>query len=174
MKPEIFMDDFERTQLGDELYSCIGRALTISTRFEAMCKTLNSLLQVKSNRGSLESEEEIQLLVNKIYKKNLATHINTITKGKGNDDLRKILDDARIARNEIAHEISLGLDGCIDLIPESEIKALIAKLKQLIVTIAIADKIVSFVISIITHELIPNSDFLESYEDRMTSWVADN
>ncbi len=36
-----------------------------------------------------------------------------------------------------------------------------------------ADKIISLIVSIITHELIPNGDFLESYPDRLSSWVID-
>ena len=34
MKPEIFLDEFERTEWGDEVFGVVGRGLTFATRFE--------------------------------------------------------------------------------------------------------------------------------------------
>ena len=177
MKPDVFMDDFGRTIYGDDLYSIIGRALTVSTRFEAMCKMLNTMFHVKSKHGILESEEQISVLVNKIRSSPLARHIKEIAKVNKNaigfDGLRDLLDAARIARNEIAHEITLGLDMCIDSIEEDKITDLKIELEKSIKSIAQADKIISLIVSIVTHEPIPSGDFLESYPDRLKSWVID-
>ena len=171
MKPEIFMDDFERTLYGDNLYSIIGRALTISSRFEATCKSFNALIHVKSESINLEPEEEIQKKVDKMHKLPLAKHICEIT-----GDFKclfKILDEARKARNEIAHEITLDLDQCIDSIPKDAIMYLKSRLQELIEIIAEADKIISNLISKLTNDPLPNSDFLKAYSNRIKHWVMD-
>lgn len=171
MEPDIFMDDFERTLYGDDFYSVVGRALTISVRFEALCKSLNTLLKLKSEHETLESEEDINEVVKAINGLGLQNQIDQIAKGRRNKELRNILNDAKDARNEIVHEIALGLDRHIDSIPQAETDSIKTRLKQLIEDIAIADKIVSFIASKISNEPIPCKEFLESYSDKIKCWV---
>jgi hypothetical protein len=171
MKPDIFMDDFERTVWSDAHYAAIGRALTFATRFEALCKTLNTMLSVKSERSSLDSEDDIRYFVECIYKCSLAQHITSIA---GDENILKfVLNNARIARNKIAHEITLGLDRSIDSIPEPYVQNLMIQLKEIANTIAEADRIVSLISSIVTHENVPNHEFLEEYTKLIEKWVTD-
>jgi hypothetical protein len=170
MKPDIFMDDFERTVWADAHYAAIGRALTFATRFEALCKTLNAMLSVKS-KNFLDSEDDIRDFVEHIYKCSLAQHITSIA---GNENtLSLILNNARIARNEIAHEFTLGLDRSIDSIPEPYVQKLMERLKELAKSLAEADRIISLILSVVTHEYIPNREFLEDYPQLIEKWVTD-
>lgn len=38
MNPDLFIDDFERTENSDALHAILGRSLIVATRFDAMCK----------------------------------------------------------------------------------------------------------------------------------------
>jgi len=165
MKPDIFMDDFERTMCGNAHYSAIGRALTIATRFESLCKVLNTMLGVKEDRNVLESEEDVQRFVTRFYNQRLAKHITSIAAGE--DQFRTLLDKARLARNEIAHDITLGLDRMIDNDPE-----LIERLRILIDDLAKADRTLSFILSILTNEHLPVPEFLEKYPMLVQEWVT--
>jgi len=168
MKPEIFMDDFERTAWGDAVYSMLGRALTISTRFESLCRTLNVLLSVKENVNILDSEEDVEELVSKMWKLKLAKHISSIATESA---LKVVLDKGRSARNEIAHQLALGLDRCIDTLPSGDIDYLIYRLRELIKDLGEADRVVSLVASVVTNEHMPSPDFLKKYPALIEKWV---
>lgn len=170
MKPDIFMDDFERTEWGDAHFAAIGRALVFATRFESLCKSLNVILGVKENRSVLESEDETQSFVNRIHKRCLAEQISSIV-GKI-EDLKDILDKARRARNEIVHKLTLGLDRCIDSLLETDVKYLMERLQELVVILAEADRIISFISSLETNEHIPSPEFLKNYPEKVREWVT--
>jgi hypothetical protein len=171
MKPEIFMDDFERTVWGDAYYSVIGRALTFATRFDSSCRELNVLLGVKQNIYILESKEEIIKLVNRLHKLRLVQHISSIAGDE--NELKKILDKGRCGRNEIAHDLTRGLDRCIDTLPNKHINNLMDRLRNLIIELAEADRAVSLITSILTHEPLPSPEFLTKYPSLIEKWVME-
>lgn len=171
MKPEIFMDDFERTIWGDANYAIIGRALTLSARFEGMCRALSALLDAKDDKNVLESEEGIDRFVKKLEKRLLFQHINAIA--RDNTELREILTKGRIARNEIAHTITLGLDRCIDLLPNDYIEELMQQLRASIKELAEADRAISFISTVLSSEQLPTDDFLKKYPYLVEEWVME-
>ena len=59
MKPDIFMDDFERSEWSDSHHAVIGRLLAFASRLEAMVKTVSAFVGVKKNRSILDSERDI-------------------------------------------------------------------------------------------------------------------
>ena len=72
------MDDFERTEDGDSLFSSIGCALTVATRFESNCRGLAAILQMKSSQGAvLESKEALKKFSDKLQKRTLKAHIES-------------------------------------------------------------------------------------------------
>lgn len=170
MKPEIFMDDFERTEDGDRLFSSLGRALTLATRFESNCRGLAAILQMKANSSAvLETDEALKEFSEKLYKRTLDHHIKSSVVAES--ELHKLLNRARIARNEIAHELPLGLcsqEG-LDRLGED----VDAGIKELVATIAEADRAVCFVLTDITNDHMPTNEFLKSYVDRATAWVCE-
>jgi hypothetical protein len=171
VKPDIFMDDFERTVWADAHYAAIGRALVFATRFDAGCKTLNIMISVKNKKALLNTEDDIQSFVNRLFKLHLAEHIKTIAGDK--KKLKTILDKARLARNEIAHEITLGFDRCIDNLPKKAVQNMMKRLKKLIRSLAEGDRAISLISSIVTHECPPNPKFISEYPQLIEKWVTD-
>lgn len=170
MKPEIFMNSFERTHYGDSIYSSIGRALTVSTRFENNCKMLAVILELKDN-PSFDDEEIFNEFVQKLYNKRLFDDIQRIL--KVSKDLGDALNVARISRNEIVHELTKGLDSTLDSLPKDDIKNFDSRLIKLIENISLGDLITSYILSVITKERIPNIQFLNNYRNRILEWVMD-
>ncbi len=66
----IFIEDFERSESSDEIFSIIGRALIIATRFDSMCKTLALSIDLKFPALLREmSVKDFDFLVEKTLKK---------------------------------------------------------------------------------------------------------
>lgn len=164
------MDNFERTHNGDSIFSSIGRALTISTRFETNCKMLAVNLQLKENK-LFEDEKEFKHFVNVLYKKRLFEDIEIIV--NITEDYSDILHKARNSRNEIAHELTKGLDNTLDFLPKDEVKRLDSTMIELIENISAGDLVISFLLSVITKEPIPNIKFLRAYRNEILQWVMD-
>lgn len=170
MKPEIFMNNFERTSYGDSIYSSIGRALTIATRFETNCKMLAVILQLKEKK-LFEDEEEFNRFINALYKKRLFEDIEIIE--NNTEDYNGILHKARASRNEMAHELTKGLDTILELLPKDEIKRMDSRMIELIENISAGDIIISYLLSVVTNETIPNIKFLKAYRNEILQWVMD-
>ncbi len=171
MKPDTFMNDFERTDWADAHYSVIGRALTFALRFEGLCKALNVLIGIKENRGILDSEEEVAKFVNNLHNRRLIQHVISIA--RDDSELQIILNKGRLARNEIAHDIASGLDRCIDILEKKHIEDLMDRLRSLIIDLANADQAVSLITSIVTNEPLPPRDFLTEYPHFIEQWVME-
>jgi len=137
MKPDIFMDDFERTEWGDSIYSVVGRALTLATHFESRCRGLAAILKLKTTPSEiLESAAGIKELSRKLYRRSLSQHISSFAPCQ--DDFRRLLDRGRCARNDIAHEITLGMDDQDGLNRNEE--SLTDRIRELSRTLAEADR----------------------------------
>jgi hypothetical protein len=109
----------ERTEFSDELYGVIGRALAFATSFEMNCKAVQAVLGIKELRASGQGEQAIEDLCVAIENKALRRRIDNIIKevnkkGTAVGDLlewlRPKLEAARIARNEIAHDVTKGIE----------------------------------------------------------------
>lgn len=165
------MNEFERTHYSDDLYSAVGRTLTIATRFENNCKSLSLLLGMKSNKNFLSDDIEFNKLIKKLINQKLFDDINTIS---GNSkELSSILNLAREARNRIAHELTIGLDCLLDTLPKEKLCNLEADMNDIINKIAEGDLVTSFLITKLTNEVLPNNDFLTNYKDNIVQWVID-
>jgi len=165
------MNEFERTDWADSNYSIIGRALTIASRFEAICKALNTLIGLKENRDILDSEEEISKFVTSLKKPQLIHHVTAISQDQ--NELQRILNKGRLARNQIAHEITIGLDRSIDTLEEKDIESLMNRLRGHIIDLAEADRSISLITSIVSNESLPSSDFLKEYPQLIEKWVME-
>jgi len=164
------MDDFERTECADKVFAAIGRALTLATRFEASCRGLSAILRVKGpSNNILDSEQSLKQFSAKLYRMDLGQHIKYLAPSE--NKLWQLLNRARIARNEIAHEITLGLDGQSGL-AESE-NDRISRLRKLSHVIAEADRALCFALTVITGDYLPNNDILREYPNKATEWVCE-
>lgn len=169
MQPDIFMDDFERTVWGDSIYAAMGRVLTLAAHFESSCRGLVRILQLKTTSHEiLESPTGIKKLSDELYRRGLGRNISTFAPTQ--DDFRLLLDNARKARNEIAHEIASDMEGQEGL--ERNEEFFLGRIRELALTLAEADRAVCFALTVLTHDHMPNNDFLKKYPERVAQWVC--
>jgi len=169
MLSEIFMEDFERTEYSDYLHGVIGRSLIVATRFDSMCVTLSMAIELKRETISSKiSEEDFDDIVSKVISKDRSLN-NSILSLKQSNEISSILHSARNARNEIAHSLAKGLEGCIDIkVNETDF---IKEVSGLITKISDGDLMVSLLLLSFNNEPFPNSEFLLSYKDSIVNWV---
>lgn len=76
---------------------------------------------------------------------------------------------ARESRNEIAHSLTKGLEGCIDMKVDN--MTLINEIKRLIINIIYGDIIISILTNSFNKDPIPTIQALENYKNRVLEWV---
>ncbi|MGJ8690487.1 MAG: hypothetical protein ACSHXZ_13320 [Gammaproteobacteria bacterium] len=172
MNPDIFITDFERTENSDELHAILGRALIIATRFDSMCETAAIGLEFKKDAplAICMTEAQYSDYLQKLSSKyrSLNGNINSIGLP---EDISVILHDARKARNTVAHDLSKGLEGCLDTkIDESEF---IRQVSELVMDISYGDIAISYTLSLFNGDPCPNSQYISSYKDRIVQWVVE-
>ncbi len=170
MTQAIFIDDFERTGWGDGIYSILGRALSLAAHFESSCRSLAWILHLRVGpREIFESEELMKEFLKKLYDRPLKKHISQFAASQ--DDFRRLMDKGRYARNEIAHEIPMGMHDQSGLNHNEQY--FLKRIGQLAMILAEADRAVCYVLTEITNEHMPNNDFLKDYPDRVVKWVCE-
>lgn len=167
----IFIEDFERTENSDEIFGVIGRALVIATRFDSMCKTLACAIDLKFPAlfGEI-SDNDFDSLVDKALKKS-----STLDKSINNlglpSDLSVILHDARKARNAIAHDLAVGLEGCVDTKVDEHI--FLCEVSEYMFDLAHGDVFISILINQFNGEETILSELMPAYKDKIISWVIE-
>jgi hypothetical protein len=170
MTPAMFIDDFERTEWGDGIYSILGRALSLAAHFESSCRSLAGILHLRVGpREVFESEELMKEFLKKLHDRPLKKYISQFAPSE--DDFRCLMDKARYARNEIAHEIPVGMYDQSGLNHNEQY--FLKRIRELSMILAEADRAVCFVLTEITNEHMPNNDFLKNYPDRVVKWVCE-
>lgn len=172
MVSDIFISDFEITENTESIHAVLGRALIIATRFDSMCEAAAIALEIKKNTvlSSLMTEEEYEDRVKAILSKYRTLNGNIKSIGLPNE-FSVILHDARKARNNVAHELSKGLTGCLDRkIAEAD---LIKEVSELVLDIAFGDIAISYVISLFNKEPTPRIEYIESYKNSIVQWVIE-
>ena len=155
----------DTSQEVNDIFVKIGRALYVATRFESYCRTLNILLDLKSNvnKGelSLENDDQVNKFVNNILKSSLHKHIIFILElFHFNSDIPKLIFNAKNARNYIAHEITLGMEQST----ENDASFLEVKYKEIddsITKILDAEFIIINIIALATHDNLPPTNYIE-------------
>jgi hypothetical protein len=150
----------------------LGRALIVATRFEASVRSLALLVDVKATPEALASEDLMQGLVEAAWNRRLFKDLKRL--GLDKDEAAETLKAARLARNRIVHEISLGFDRCLDLLPATAVPDLERDLRALAQALAKGDRIVCALASIATNEHMPSRAFFDNYPDLIGKWVCDS
>lgn len=162
----LLMDDFERTEYSDGIHGVLGRALIYCSRFESICKSAAILKKIKLQRHVFDSKTCFEKIWQQFRPQSLGGAINSfLPKG----EKYSIFENARIARNEIVHEATLGFDRCLDQIGEKNISKDIDSLRSLISAIAAADFLICYLMSLETHEPVPM--YPEKYKDDVLKWI---
>lgn len=167
----IFIEDFERTESSDTLFGVIGRALVVATRFDSMCKTLAIAIDIKPPallRGIFEAD--FDSIVEKALRK-YSTLDKSITNLVLPSDRSLILHNARKARNAIAHDLAIGLEGCIDTKVDG--REFIAQISEYMFDLAHGEVLISILISEFNGEEPIRSDSIAAYIDKLVKWVIE-
>lgn len=186
MSPGIFFEDFERTENSDYLHGVFGRCLVIATRFDSMCVRMSKAIKIKeeiilrsiekihdeldteNNTKETRSDEEFNQLIEKMLSKYLSLD-KSIQTLNAPENLSEILHTARKSRNEIAHSLTKGLEGCID--SKIDKIMLIKDIEKLIGDIVDGDIIISTINSIFNKDPILNCQSLSQYKKNIIDWV---
>jgi len=169
--PDIFIENFERTEHSDYLHGVIGRSLIIATRFDSMCVNLSIATGLKNEIILRKfTEEDFDAVVNKATSKfrSLNDRIKSFKQPK---EISLILHRARVARNEVAHSLTIGFEGCID-INVDEVR-FISEVSDLISIIADGDIVISSLMSVFNNEPILSSKYLSGYKNKVVNWVVE-
>ncbi len=170
--------DFERTVFSDDTYAVIGRALAYAQKFEADCRALNALLRAKrivseeeSRELNFEDQAAYTAFVVEVYRQTLNKNIWQILQSlQLPSDTREALHLARSARNEIAHEICLGIQW--DVETDEGRKRLVGEISRSVRAIAEAHQLVLAITCALTREDLPALHYLNSYCDSVIEWVC--
>lgn len=170
----LFDMEFERTGFSDDTYAVIGRALSYTQKFEDDCRKLRLLLEAKAGKldsNLFEDEASFGKFVNALDRKVLHKQISEIV---GHlhlpDDVDKALQLARNSRNEIAHEICVGIQ--FDMETDAGRNRLVDQISVAIRRIAEAHLLVLAVVCLLTDEDLPHKDYLHAYCDRVVEWCC--
>lgn len=175
-----------RTCFSDECYGVIGRALAFATSFECNCWALEALTEMK--RGlDFPDEKSMAEFCKKLGKKLLGCRTKDITKllKKGAEslaekdmsclveflatELGEKLEDARKARNEIAHDLTKGIEHYAE--DDGGRKNIIKNVEKLVRRLAEADVEVYNLCRIITKE--PRFVDASGYCEAAVKWVCE-
>ena len=166
--------DFDRTAFSDDNYSVVGRALTLAQKFEGDCKALNSLFRTKSavETGELllDDEDAFTEFTIRLHKLSLGKHLHQLAQYSEITALTQVFDKARTSRNFIAHDLCLGIQRVVET--EEGRGALIRDVRQATRNISVAHLTVLILMAYQNDEVLPSSDYLQSYLDRVTDWVC--
>lgn len=178
--------EHERTWFSDECYGVIGRALAFATSFECNCWALEALTEIKSELDFSDEESMVEFC-RKLDKKFLGRRTKDITKNlkKGAETLAEKdmsclveflatnfgekLEDARKARNEIAHDLTKGIEHYAE--DNEGRKNLIKDVEKLVRRIAEADVEVYNLCRSITKE--PRFVDADRYCEAAVKWVCE-
>jgi hypothetical protein len=165
----------DRTVFSDDTYGMIGRALTFATRFESNCRALSILLGLKSKvmKGefSLSDQEHVAVFVKGLHKKILYEHMKSIKEHLNLDeDVYKLIYNAKDARNYLVHELTLGIEYNIETDQGRE--NVVNNLKETIIKIARADIFIICLMAAITNEELPCIS-VGSYINMVLKWVLE-
>jgi hypothetical protein len=107
-----------------------------------------------------------------VWKQKLHEHVGYLATLYGNESqLRDILDAARSARNEVAHDVTLGFEHWA--YDESLISEESTRIRELATILARADHLLSTIGSVLSKEPMLSREANRSYSERLVAWVCD-
>jgi hypothetical protein len=176
----LFEFSFERTYFSDDGYSIVGRALAYAVKFEDHCRALNILMSAMKQRRlrtfSFDDNASFQLFLNGLEKLTLNEHISQILRSLEPvegfpEDMVNQLHAGRTGRNQIVHEVCLGIEQ--DIETDGARERLIKHVSDAVRNVAEANSLVLLFTCGLTGEPVPTSQYLKAYPDRVVRWVCE-
>ena len=179
MRDSIFMEfPHERTVFSDENYAVLGRALAYATAFESVCRELSILNFVKAHVQDIQAREELSFeealiqAAGEIWDSRLRQHMSLVIQYfEPSVDVKTILTDAKAARNEIAHELSLGMSHWVET--DKGRHNLLKRVCELSMSVARGVVVLEFLSLFVSNEPLPSAAFISEYPKRIQEWIFD-
>jgi len=164
-----------RTEFSDDMYSMIGRALTVANRFESSCRALALLLGIRKQNSadgfSVTQRGHLESLVGAISRHKLFQQIETLVGHFGLPrDAKQLFHSARDDRNFIAHDLTLGIDRLAE--SEDYVKSMRADLAVRVERLAMVDLVVCLLMILETDATRPTTRFISDYAEKVKRWVC--
>jgi hypothetical protein len=170
--PDIFFLRFQDAPWSDPCFMSLGRLVALSQRVESHCRSLALHVKMRLAVPSpLKSEEALHAFCEDVWKQTLHANIAYLSRLCGSQaELYKILDEGRIARNEVAHSVALGFEHWA--YDESLISEKSARIRELATALARADHLLCTLDSFLSKEPMPTGERYRTYSDRLVTWVC--
>jgi len=170
--PDIFFLRFQDAPWSDPCFMSFGRLLALAQRVESHCHSLALHVKLRLAAPSpLESEEALHAFCEDVWKRTFHAHITYLSRLCGSEsELNKILDEARIARNEVAHNVALGFEHWA--YDEALMSEQSARIRELATALARADHLLCTLESVLSKEPMPIGEAHRTYSERLVTWVC--
>jgi hypothetical protein len=110
-------------------------------------------------------------LLRRLWKRTFHAHVTYLSRlCAGESELYKILDEARIARNEVAHDVALGFEHWA--YDEALMSEQSARIRELATALARADHLLCTLEPIVSHQPMPIGEAYRAYSERLVTWVC--
>jgi hypothetical protein len=170
--PNIFFHPPEGAPWSEPCFVSLGRLLALSQRVESHCRALALYFKMRLAVPSpFESKAALRAFSESLWKQKLHDHVTYLAELCGSEsELHAVLDQARIARNEVAHNVSLGFEHwAYDEALRLEERD---RIRELAVTLARADHLTCTIASILSNEPLPVGEAYRKYPERLVEWVC--
>jgi hypothetical protein len=170
--PDIFFLHIQDAPWSDPCFISLGRLLALSQRVESHCRSIALHVKMRLAAPSLlESEEALHAFCEDVWKRTLHVHIANLSRLCGSEsELYNILDEARIARNEVAHDVALGFEHWA--YDEALMSEESARIRGLSTALARADHLLCTLESVLSKEPMPIGEAYRTYSERLVTWVC--
>lgn len=168
----MLIEDFERTENSDMLFGVIGRALIIATRFDSTCTSFADAIDYR-DYGRMKpfiTESELDGLLKKAKKKHHNLGMSTTYLGLSGGFFQT-LDEAREARNAVAHDICVGLEGSIDTKFNED--QLLSWISDSVSKLAWGNVVLSRLQAEFNDEEFLREELIPSYVEKVRKWVME-
>lgn len=169
MDPDIFYFGYDSDPAFEREFAAIGRLLALAQRFESACAILAYIVYRKRNAELILSDHHaMAAAVKKFFRQPMRKNLVPVS-NLFEEEISTKLDDARKARNELAHELTRGFEHWPD--EPARLAELMEHLRQLAYTFGHADYWLSLMTSAVTHEPIPTIT-PHAYATGLQRWVV--
>lgn len=86
-------------------------------------------------------------------------------------EIAVILTDARLARNAVAHDLTLGMEGCCDIRIDEQ--SFLGEVSEHIFDLAHGDVLISFLMQIFNGEEPIRAEHIPAYREKILRWVTE-
>lgn len=190
--PDLPLEVPERTELSDEYYAAVGRALAFAIQLESNIRALAAhqviLASAKKPASKLKGpvsghddfEDHIVQIAQKIWRTPLQKNVKKVAQPFGllwlqegseqEESFKAIMREAVDARNTLAHEHTVGAEH--ELVSEAGRAARLADLREIVRKLAKANLLAGLMMHGLNDDPLPCKAYIDRYVDKIVSWAC--